>query len=72
MTDEETVTDPALRICRQTRTLLHQHRPQTEEECDALVEQAHAEALAEIPDPALRRRVAQALSYQSVEGRKKK
>jgi hypothetical protein len=70
MTDEQTVTDLALRICRQTRTLLRQHRPQSEQEWYTLVDEAHREALAEIADPALRFRVAEALSYQSVEGKR--
>jgi hypothetical protein len=70
MTDEQTVTDLALRICRQTRTFLRQHRPQSEEEWQTLTEQAHREALAEIADPALRFRVAKALSYKAVDGKR--
>jgi hypothetical protein len=70
MTHEDTITDLALRICRQTRTLLRQHRPQSEQEWYTLVDEAHREALAEIPDPELRFRVAELLSYQSVEGKR--
>jgi hypothetical protein len=70
MTDEQTVTDLALRICRQTWTFLRQHRPQSEEEWYTLTEQAHREALAEIAVPALRFRVAHRLSYRSVDGKR--
>jgi hypothetical protein len=60
-----------LRICSHTRRAIFQHRGslRTEEQLDAFILRAYRHALAEMPDAALRLRVAMALSYRGGDGR---
>jgi hypothetical protein len=67
MSDEQR---EALRIAQQTTQLLEEHWDTfaTEDDIDDCIQRAHRKALADIPDPALRLRVATILSYKSVDG----
>jgi hypothetical protein len=67
---EDLVRAEASRICDRTRRAIPQHGGfGTEEEMDEFIARAHRDALAEIPDAALRLRVALVLSYQGGDGR---